>query len=361
MPASIQELFQHTYLTEMVQRIKPGLPKVLPDEFYAVSGPPVTGDRVAMPMSEGARDVPKVLPYMSPARQAGKYTLSLKNVVLLWLAEVMPFGKELMTIYRQFSSYAPQDNRAGDLLRFQCEQLRQKFDNFRVAAVNSVFARDGKIYIDSDGNLLPTSSGADYTFDNGVPAGNSGTFGGILSTWNTSADIPSQVNNFKAYALKQTNWPIATAVYGQGVSGRLAVNTAFQAYLARNPNYNSHYINTGEIADGVLGLKWVKAQDAYFVDQNGTAQTQFRTDYITFCPDLKGTYKLLEGTTPVPKDGTMAAQGDVEAALRSMVEVPGIGSYAYVTFNPIQLHQFMFDCVAPVLAAPDSYYWGNVG
>ena len=357
--ASIQELFSYTYLTEMVQRIKPGLPKLLPEELFTVKKQ-VVGDRVSIPKGVGARDTPRAVPYMSPAVAAKKYDLSLQSTVCMSFNEVMEFGRELVTVYRQWASYGVQDHRAMDLLVYQTENFKKKFDNGRIATVFSLLALDGKVYFDENGNLLPSSSGAALTFDSQVPAGNSGTMGGIFSTWNTGADIPSQVLNFKAYALRQTNFPITHAFYGQGVSGRLANNTSFQYYMARNPQYNQFYKETGQIADGVLGLKWIPVQDAYFVDKNGSAQTLFRTDYITFTPDLGDTYMLIEGSTPIPNDVNQMGT-DVESILRGTKEVYGMGSYATAVANPLQLLQYMFDCYAPVITVPESWYWANVG
>jgi hypothetical protein len=360
MPASIQDLFSFNYLMDVVNEIESGLPQTVPNEFWTIKQN-VIGDRIAIPLNVGSRNLPKMTPYMSPAVQAKKYDLSMKTAVCMAFNEVMEFGQELTTLYRNFADYGAQSNRALDLVALQTKNFKQKFDNMRIAAVGSVLARDGKIYYDVDGNMLPTSSGASWTFDNQVPAGNVGNPGSIFSTWNTSADIPTQVLNFKSYALRQTGKAVTTAYYGPGVSGRLANNTNFQYYLARNPQYNEQFKNTGQIADGVLGLKWVPVQDTYFVDQNDTAQTLFRTDYITFAPDLKGNYVFLEGTTPVHPDANNISMNDVPAAMRGIKEVSGIGSYSEIKFNPLQLKQYMFDAFAPVILTPNSWYWVNVG
>lgn len=359
MAASIQDLFSYAYLTEMTQRIKPGLPKVLPEELWTTKKQFI-GDKVTIPIGQGARNLPQLSPYMSPAKAAGKYDLSLQSVAFMWFSEVMPFDKELMTVYRQWATYGVQDHRAMDLILYQTENFRKKFDNMRNAAVSSVLALDGKIYFDSSGNMLPTSSGASLTIDNLVPAGNSGNVNSIrTATWSSaSTDIPTQVLNLKSYALKQTNYPLEYAFYGPNVAGYLHTNTSFTQYMARNNGYRDHYLNTGNIADGVLDLKWRPVQDFYFVDQNGTSQSVFRDDYITFTPDInKEVYTFFEGSTPVPSEINQINLGDIEALLKGAKEVYGIGSYAVANHNPIQLHQHMFDCFMPRLLVPEAFFF----
>lgn len=361
MPANIQELFSFTPLMEMVNEIEPGLPELVDNSFWTMKQT-VVGNTLAIPLGVGARNLARLSPYMGAARQAQKYDLSMKNAVCMHFHEGFEFSQELIQVWRAFAEYGAQSNRALDLVEYQCKNFRQKFDNTRNAAVMSILARDGKIHFDANGNMLPTSSGAVDTFDNGVPAANVGTMGGIFSTWSSGADIPTQVKNFLAYAQRQTGKKITTAYYGKGVSGRLANNTSFQQYLARNPGYNDYYKNTGEIADGTLGLKWVPVQDAYFVDQTDTAQEFFRADYITFTPDLKGNYMFLEGSAPIHPDANMVNVGsDVTALLRGLKEINGIGTYAKAQVNPLVLQQYIFDTFAPVILTPNSWYWANVG
>lgn len=364
MAANIQELFSFTPLMEMVNEIEPGLPELVDKQFWTLKQN-VVGNTLAIPLGVGARNLPKLSPYMGVAKQAQKYDLSMKNAVCLHFHESMEFSQELIQMWRSFADYGVQTPRAIDIVEYQTRNFKQKFDNMRNAAVMSMLARDGNLYFDVNGNLLPTSSGATTTFSNQVPAGNSGNPGSIFSTWNSSADIPTQVLNFLSYAQRQTGKKITTAYYGKGVSGRLATNTNFQTYLARNygdSGYNAQYVKTGQIADGVLGLKWVPVQDSYFVDQTDTAQEFFRTDYITFAPDLKNNYAFLEGTNPVHPDANMVnVGGDATALLRGLKEISGIGSYAKCSVNPLQLQQFMFDTFAPVILTPNSWYWVNVG
>lgn len=364
MAANIQELFSYAPLMEMVNEIEPGLPELV-DKGFWTQKQNVIGNTIAIPLGQGARNLPKLSPYMGVATQAQKYDLSMKNAVCMHFHESMEFGDELVQVWRAFAEYGAQSHRALDLVEYQTRNFRQKFDNMRNAAVMSVLARDGNIYYDADGNLSPTVVAGGHTFSNGVPAGNIGNPGSVFSTWNAAADIPTQVLNFKEYARRQTGKAITTAYYSRGVAGRLATNTAFKEFLARNygdNGYNAQYVKTGEIADGVLGLKWVPVQDSFFVDQSGTAQQFFRDDYITFAPDLKGNYMFLEGSTPIhPDANAINAGADLTTMLKGLKEVNGIGTYATAKVNPLQLLQYMFDTFAPVILTPQSWYWVNVG
>lgn len=354
MPTSLNDILSWTQLTKMVQEIKPGIPKVLPEALWTLTEE-VYGNKVANTITVGSRQVASAAPYLSKSKQVKKLDVSTQAMVLISSYEHVEFGEDFMDVLRRFESYDPQDNRFYDHLLLQTAALRKRFDNLRIATVTSLFANAGKIYFDSDNKLLPSSSGAALTVDMGVPSGNVGNPGSIVSgSWATaSTNIFNQIANLKTFALQQSNYPIKYAIYGKNVGGYVYNNASMQLYLSRNPGMNQKFNDTGKIPDGFLDLTWIPAQDFYYVDDTGTVQEMFPADQVTFIPEIdRDVYTLYEGTTPVPTD--LNIQATPEAALRSVKEVRGIGANAVVEMDPPKLLHKMFDCHLPRWKVPGS-------
>jgi hypothetical protein len=222
---------------------------------------------------------------------------------------------------------------AREEINRQTEEFAQRMVNLEIASVTSLVS-NGKIWFDADGNLLTSSSGADLEVDFGIPAGNRGDCGGIIAaSWaNTSTDIPTQVLNLKTKARQLSGYEIEYAFYGKNVTGYMARNTAFQQYLARNPQYNQNFVNTGEIATNTLGVKyWIPVQDAFFENDSGSIVEQFPADQITFMPKIdRSTYAMLRGSFPVPTEFRIGQT--VQEVLGSVTNV--YGPFRYAVLDP---------------------------
>lgn len=341
MPFSVEDLLSYVPLTETVKEVMSGIPKVLPEAFWTLTED-VLGDRARNIKASGTRKTARVTPYGSPPRQVEKLPLGQTDVRLIHTFEKMPIGQELYKCLREFESYSAQIMAREEINR-QTEELAQRSVNLEIAAVTSMVA-NGKIWFDSSGNLLPTSSGADLEIDYGIPAGNIGSVGGIISaSWaTTTTNIPVQVANLKTKARQTSGYELENAFYGKNVAGYLANNTSFQQYLARNPFYNQQFVNTGEIASGTLGIKnWIPVQDAFFEDDAGAIQEMFPVDQITFTPAItKATYVMLRGSYPVPSEFRVGQS--VQDVLGSVANV--YGAFRYAVLDPsvplnIALHQ----------------------
>jgi hypothetical protein len=331
MPFSVEDILSYVPLTETVKDVMSGIPKVLPDAFWTITED-VLGDRARNIRVSGTRKVARIAPYGAPPRQVEKISLGQTDVKLLHSIETMPIGQELYKCLREFESYSAQVMAREEINR-QTEEFAQRMVNLEIAAVMSLVA-NGKIWFDADGNLLTTSSGADLEVDFGIPAGNRGDCGGIIAaSWsNVATDIPTQVLNLKTKARQNTGYPIENAFYGKNVTGYLARNTSFQQYLARNPQYNQNFVNTGEIAPGTLGIpNWVPVQDAFFENDAGSIVEQFPADQVTFTPKIdKATYTMLKGSFPVPTEFRIGQT--IQDVLGSVTNV--YGAFRYAVLDP---------------------------
>lgn len=360
MARSPEEILNYLPLSASVELVKTGIPKVLPDAFWSTTEK-VLGDKANYIQYQGTRQVAKIAPYGAPPRQADKISLTDKSVKLLHATEKLAFSQDLFRVFRQWEKYEPQQMMASQHIEYQGLQFRQRFDNLRLAAVTSTLA-NGVLYFDSSGNLLPTSSGADLTLDQGVPAGNKDQVGGIISaSWATAAtDIVGHVNALKRKAVQDTGYPLKYAFYGKNIPSYLANNTGFGTFLSRNnPTRNEQFVSTGLIPEGILDLTWVPVQNGFFEDSGGTVRSFFGDDAITFAPEINAsTYVMFEGSYLVPSSFGLFA--DSMAALRSMSEVYGMGRYAYLDVPPTQIFDVAFDTFMPLLRVPKAFFMCDV-
>jgi hypothetical protein len=342
MPYGVPDILSYVPLTEAVETVKTGIPKILPSEFWTTTED-VPGNQARLIEYQGTRRVARVAPYGSPPRQVEHLTLSDRPLVLLHSIEEIAFRDELLRILREWEDYKPQQQFALREVARQGEGLRQRFENLEIAAVQKTVA-DGILYFDGDGNLLPSSSGYKLDVDQGVPSGNRLT---VSNSWATaSTDIIGYINALKTTAVQTTGFPLKYAIYGQNIPGYLANNTNLKTLWAYNLPYQNQYLETARAPKEMLELIWVPAQSAFWEDQTGTVQTIFPADQVTFTPEINAsTWTMYRGSKLVPTQFGPLPSG--EAALRSFSEVFGRGRYAYIPQNVASIVDVGFDTFLP--------------
>lgn len=337
MPYSVESLLGWRHLTNTVNVVKSGIPQVVPSQFFSIKET-VPADKARYVETLGQRKLARKVPYGSPGKQAGKLSLNQRDVNLMAFGEVMPFDNELFTIFRKWDEYAPQQKFAMNQLEYQGEGFRALFDNARYATLHS-FLAFGACYFDTDGNLLDSSSGADLTVTQDIPAVNTGTVTDVdgstqivTASWATATtNIVEQIRNLKALALKRTGEPLKYAFYGKNIAGYVAKNDFAKSYwpFAKNGEYALQIQHAGKVPEGFMELEWIPMQDAFYVKSDDSYATPFPADQITFFPEInRDTYTLFEGTTMVPSQ--YGVYGDAKSALNSLKEVTGMGRFAYV-------------------------------
>lgn len=364
MSYGVQDILSYQPLTEAVETVKTGIPKVLPEQLWTITED-VSGNKARLIEYTGTRRVAKVIPYGAPPKAGDKLPLNDKGVILLHSKDEREFTTELLMIFREWNEYKPQQKFAMREVARQGEAMRQQQENLEIASVLQ-FVATGYNYFDADGNLLPTSSGAALTVDQGVPASNRNQVnpggGAIISaSWGTaSTNIPLQVNNLKKRAIQLTGYPLKYAFYGANIPGYLANNDYTKLMWSYNQSYNDFYLSTGQIKPGFLDLVWVPASQAFFEDSSGVVQEIFPADGITFGPELNATtYTYYKGSQLVPTQfGPMA---DVEAALKSMAEVFGRGRYAFIPQDrPWTILDVAFNTFLARMKQPNAWFMVDV-
>lgn len=363
MPYSIENILGYVPITAAVEKVVAGVPRVLPPGFYTrPTTDRVTGDKAINLAYKGTRKVARVTPYGAPPRQLDQQPREAQPIRLLHSIEKLPFRQELFLQLREAESYAVQ-RMAADEIRWQSEQAGTKFENLEKTAVHCLLANAGKLWFDTDGNLLPTASGADLTIDMGVSSDNTNQitpFGGtaiIDASWATATtQIVTHVIKMKRYVAQKTGYELKYALYGANIPGYLAGNTQFQEFAKFNGTWNENFIRSGMILNGTLGLTWIPVYNAFFEDSGGTVQQIFGDDTIVFCPEVGDgrAWTIHEGSYPVLRN--LALAQTVEQLLANVEPAYGRFGYAMPDFQLLnQITGVYGDTFLPRIKVPDSF------
>ena len=364
--ASLMDFLAGDALTKLAQAYSNnmGVVRPLPPEYYASTPNGNVGTTVSWDDETASREAAKVRNPDSPSAASPGVVTANKKAVGLGSRESYTIGLELIQALQQ----------PGDIVRrnAQMELERQvrnfvsRFQTLRTNAVHSAFAL-ANIYVSSAGNIQTSSSSPVRTVTYGVPTANTITTatGSTLQVgdWSSAGtDIPTKVSLAKQYAAKTYSMPIEVAYYGVNVPGYLAKNTAFKEYLARNPQFNTNYVSTGEIPDGVLGLKWVAVGTATNV-LDGTGTSCFGDSFLGFSPKVAPWwYEVVDCGLPAPmgltSEAALASSLTSESLSSAFPIRYGLHSYAVMNVDPPSAKMIVADFHLPLIKSPKAYYYG---
>jgi hypothetical protein len=368
-PYSIESVLGYVPLMQAIKDVESGVPRVLPDAYYAVRAQDrIVGDRARNFRFRGNRKAARIADYGSPPRQTVLQPRSVQDIALLFSIEKVNFRQEFVRLLMQWMAgvYGADEQARQEILN-QATEFKTRFDVLRTAAVHNTIA-NMKLWFDADGYILPTASGAATTIDFGIPATNTGQLdpgdgsGAIIAaSWATaSTDIPSQLNRLKKRSLQQTGRKLRYAFYGSNVPGYLLGNDRCKAYFSFNPTIYQAFERTGRPPADLFELEWVPVYTAFNESAAGAIVEPFPADQITFAPDpAPDTWGMMEGSYLVPT--SYQPQGTLEAALGSLKLVYGMFEYAQV--NPLHLPNSEFvagDTFLPWPKLPEAYYVADV-
>lgn len=363
MSYALEKVLGHTPLTEALRTHVNGIPNQLPDTLFSVKER-FLGDKGRFRELTGERRTAKRTHYGSPAIKRNLRDVGDRDVRMWHNFEEIEIDILMLQKLQSVDKY--EQDMGKSWLADQLEQAAMRLQNNRVAAVTSVL-RYGAIYWDSDGNLLPSSSGADtnLTVSFNVPANNQNQLNGIISaSWAlNNTDIPTQILSLKAQAAKDTGYQLTTAFYGKNIPSYLFKNDFMQSYLSRNTGFNDQYMRTAEIPDGLLGFKWIPVYEMFFEDNDGTNQSLWGDDLVVFTPDVMDEQYMkwwmpMEGSFQVPR--SLSIPRDVSNILSNFETVHGIFSYAEMITNPPSAVGRYGDTFLPALRNPSVIYQADV-
>lgn len=362
MAVALEQVIGYVSLLGLIERIKSGIPNPLPEQFFSLVNNDPVGDSGKYTRVTGTRTLAKHVMYGAPAVRRALKGIEDIPVKLIHSYEEISFNPLVLIQLRAYEKYV--NDRGKQEVARQVKEFVMNFTNSRIHAVQSMLA-NGKIWVDSSGNPLPTSSGASRTIDYGMSANNQNQLNGLIDTpWSdTSANIPTQMALLQERSLQATGYPLEIAFYGRNVPSYFATNDYVQEYLARNQQMNNEWLTAaggkklgGVVPQGMFGIKnWVPINTGFFEDSSGTNQSIWNADAVTFTPEISSDwYEMLQGEYPVPK--SIDIQSSAEQAMRDLEIVKGMFAYAKVLHNPVSITMFHGDTYLPVLKVVDAVY-----
>lgn len=244
----------------------------------------------------------------------------------------------------------------------ECITLTQ---NFRVGAITAMFGLNGHIYLDGDGNLLPSSSGAVIDVDAAIPANNLNQINSIIgTTWATdTTDIIGDVLAIHQAAVQTSGRPLKHAIFGKNIITYLLTNTKVKELINNTPQLALGVATGGAslIPQGLFGLTWWPGFMGFFRDNDGTARAPIGDDTIVFLPEPDSNwFEIVEGSEPIPMAGFGSPASDLSALLSNVEQRQGQYSYAYGQLDPVGARMVYGDTFLPVIKSPESVFIADV-
>lgn len=366
--ATLEQILNYRNLTGVIRSIKSGVPNPLPAEFLT-PGRKVSGNRAEYFKITGTRQVARLAHYGSPAKRRELRDVALVPVQMIHAFESQQWPLALTLALTKMTDLS-KDERGEQQAEYQSREFKKLFSNLRVVAAAMALLQ-GIIYVDTDGNILPSSSGAAWSIDFGIPAGNKGTLnwdgnGAIISAnWSSaSTDIITQLMKIRTASVKLTGYEIEEAFYGDSIPGWIAANTTAQQYLKLNPAMNQALINTPTaVPNGFGGIKrWTYAGQSFFADSGNVNRTIMAAGNVVFTPAYDPEwFEVMEGSFPVPRTVLPAMGASAAEVLANVAEEFGMFAYGQLSLNPPMVEQYAGDTFLPVLKVPSAVFQATVG
>ncbi len=338
MGRALSDIIGYMPLTESLRTVASGIPNPFPSEFFTVKPRNrIVGDRARYIKVKGSRKTAKFIKYGSPALRRPLEDLADAKLRMLHSVEEFQIDPLVMQQLQAFESYTQDEGM--EWLEYQIKEAAVRHTNSRVIAVASTL-RFGQIYIDVDGNILPSSGSAELTVDFEVPATHQNQVNGnITGSWvNANHDLLGDLRNLQQFALQETGMLFDTALYGVNIPGYIQRNNFSVEYLARNPSANDTITQTGQIPSGFGGIKnWIPVYTSFWESDDGTVNEIWNDDLLVLIPSLSQPDKMnwwdmFEGSYLVPK--SLDIQATAQGAHNIFDTVFGLFSYAVPSHNP---------------------------
>lgn len=368
MPAaqSMMDFLYGRKLTNLIQSqdIREGLPnplgKAVP-ELYQVSRQ-VMGDKVEWEETTGQRQTSQLTSYGSASKSTQSAATVRRSATMIHSNENLPFDQQILNMLMLTENPMALQAAQQESVR-KVRYFVKRFENTRVVSV-PLALRQGNIYWDKDGNMLPTSSGSVGSVSYNLPAGNtftknSGTFS--LGDWSSSStDIPGAMQNFDALTAQANNYECGVVLYGKNIPGYLFKNDAIGKMIQYNLEANRSALQQGIVPNGFMGKLWVPVSKMYMLNAAGTPTALFGANDVCLLPEVNETwYEYVEGSTLIPTG--IATTGQSFEQMKAGVQVAyGQYSYCEMTTDPISIKMIAGDTHLPIIKVPGVVYNGVV-
>lgn len=379
--ASRREILHTKVITKVVRRVA-GATSVLLNRFGMQAG----GSRVDQtPQRKSHYDIFDDTRTVGLSRAPGVQSATVRrkaaghvSYTIPRLAEHLPLTYEELHNQRTIGgSNADIDSSGQSYIRRQARYLAQRAANWRLALLGGMLR--GKLYLHENGDdMYPsyTASGATFTIDYQIPAGNRDQLdmlggGNIINTgWQSAtANIPDHIMQINAAFQQLTGSRLELAVINSSMWTHL-VNNDYVVSQAGVSNPAFRMFSRGQEVTGnglpdttfeavlscVPWLRWIITDEGIDMGATGSeSYTKFIPDnYVWFGPDPTrpqgiDMMEMLEGPEPISEGPNRPP------AIRN-----GLHSYAVEKYDPASIDLHTVDNALPVLYVPKSVAWAQV-
>lgn len=358
MSYSLRQLIGYNAIMDIVTSPVGGVPTNLVIDRMMASTVPVAGDTAEWTVLANSRQTAPLNSPGNAARRIDQESISIRTEKCVTAFNEICHRQELIGALRQFDNPAAQ-TKASQVIDFQTQEFKRKHTNTRITSICSMLA-SGVIYVNVDGYILPSSSGAVRTIDFALPAQLVAGVaalpdGSTFPDWDAAgSDIVKCLSQLQIRSYQLTGRPIKYAIYGSAVPGYLQKNTNLINLINANPTVQNSFAG-GNIPTGFGNdqITWINGSNMFYIDSAGTARYWLAVDSVIFLPEVdRSWFRMVEGTTHVPTsfgmfdDAPAAVSGGVAAA-------NGMFGYCKIDDNPLALIQRMGDCFLPVPVDPN--------
>lgn len=339
---ALRDMMSYLSLCGMIQTNVPTLPRRLPEKFYKTTGIKVEGDACRYTRFTSARQPMKITQYYAPSVARDLRPLGQFDVKLFHGHENITFDAVTLEAMRNFTDYNLQE-KGKEFVMKQMNECKYYIENAEDLTALFVLCK-GKLWRDSAGNMLPSSSGATYTHDFGVnQTTNVGTIAaitGVPGSWMSPAtQIPLQLETLRIKAQQAHGYIPEIVLYGKNVPTMLAQNDFVQPFLSRDGTRRESWLKGKfpEPAYNLFGYEWYPISDAGFNDAaTGTYQLPIDDNAIVFCPQPDDSWwDKAEGSYAVPTN--INIMSDLESSLGAWEKVYGRFAYSKLMDDPVRM------------------------
>jgi hypothetical protein len=355
MAKTLEQILGWVFLTGLVKSIKTGIPDVLPGEFWNTTKDTLM-DQGRYTQVTGTRRTSRRVEYGAPALNRNLRDVASYDVKLMHTFEMIQLDVKQYQSLRGYTNYNVQDFGQQEVER-QALEFRAYFDNLEKATLYSTLANMA-IWFDGNGNLLPSSAGAVVTISYNPDANHQNQLNGIIiASWNSpTTDIPLAIRLIQKQSALDTGYVLENVFYGVNLPSYFAINQYCQPFLARSPAMREKFLDTGEIPQGLFGIKnWHPVYTAFFQDNNGVNQQFFNVDNLILTPKVDQIwYDRMLGTYPVPT--SFQPQTQLTGTMNSFEIVQGMFGYGVPIANPMTAQMFFGHTFLPIVKFPDAIF-----
>lgn len=356
MAKAIESLLGFRTLIDMVKSPVGGVPNVWPTECLTTTRP-LGSDTAEWVEQISARTNAPTVNYGSAARKMAQEQVTTRTAKCIYSNNYVDHKGSVLNALNGEDRGA--QNRAKMLVDYQTMEFRRKMQNTRISAISSAF-RYGAIYLDGDGNILPSSSGAVQTIDLSVPAANKNQIASAISaSWATAGtDILGDLSTINLRAVQTSGLPLKYAYYGKSIPGYLTGNTNVKELMKSDAGLTTQ-LRQNRIPQGfgIENLEWRPLVTSFFVDSTGTNREWFPGDFVVFMPEVtRDWYELLEGRYQIPDTAAGMGIQSSDPSMGDFGSVNGMASWVKKQDDPVGLRHHQADMFLPTFKVPSAVF-----